>query len=233
MDTAQPQLAQRLLPLAGKPAGTLMIHEIYKSVQGESTFAGLPCVFVRLAVCDSRCSWCDTPHAFTQGSVWTLEEILRKVTEFNIPLVEITGGEPLVQAEVLPLMTQLADRGLTVLLETSGAHDIAPVDARVHIIMDLKCPDSGECEHNRYANLDILKPSDQIKLVIASRGDFDWGVETIRGHRLDQRFTVLFSPAFGLVTPMHLAEWLLQSGLQARMQLQLHKYIWDPKARGV
>ena len=233
MDTAQPQLAQRLLPLAGKPQGTLLIHEIYRSVQGESTFAGLPCVFVRLAVCDARCSWCDTPHAFTQGSVWTPDEILRKVTEFKIPLVEITGGEPLVQAEVFPLMTTLADRGLTVLLETSGARDIAPVDRRVHIIMDLKCPDSGECEGNRYANLDILKPSDQIKLVVASRGDFDWGVETIRRHQLHQRFTVLFSPAFGLVTPMQLAEWLLQSGLQARMQLQLHKYIWDPKARGV
>ena len=143
METTQ---NQRLLPLAGKPEGTLLIHEIYRSVQGESTFAGLPCVFVRLAVCDARCSWCDTPHAFTQGSVWTLDEILRKVTEFNIPLVEITGGEPLVQAEVFPLMTTLADRGLTVLLETSGAHDIAPVDRRVHIIMDLKCPDSGECE---------------------------------------------------------------------------------------
>src|SRR5262245_45735828 len=233
MEMAQNQLAQRLLPLAGKPRGCLLIHEIYRSVQGESTFAGVPCVFVRLAVCDSRCSWCDTPHAFTQGSVWTLDQILQKVTAFKIPLVEITGGEPLVQAEVIPFMTQLVDRGLTVLLETSGAHDIAPVDRRVHIIMDLKCPDSGECEHNRYANLDILKPSDQIKLVIASRGDFDWGVETIRGHRLDQRFTVLFSPAFGLVTPMQLVEWLLQSGLQARMQLQLHKYVWDPKARGV
>jgi 7-carboxy-7-deazaguanine synthase len=147
--------------------------------------------------------------------------------------VEITGGEPLVQAEVIPLMAQLADRGLTVLLETSGAHDISPIDPRVHIIMDLKCPDSGECEGNRFANLDLLKPTDQIKLVIASRADFDWAADTIRRHRLDQRFTVLFSPAFGLVTPLQLAEWLLQSGLQARLQVQLHKVIWDPKARGV
>ena len=226
-------VAQRLLPLADKPAGRLLIHEIYRSLQGESTFAGLPCVFVRLAVCDARCSWCDTPHAFTQGSVWTLDDIVRKVIGYQTPLVEITGGEPLVQAEVIPLMAQLADRGLTVLLETSGAHDIAPVDPRVHIIMDLKCPDSGECEGNRFANLDLLKPTDQIKLVIASRADFDWAADTIRRHRLDQRFTVLFSPAFGLVTPLQLADWLLQSGLQARLQVQLHKVIWDPKARGV
>jgi 7-carboxy-7-deazaguanine synthase len=233
MDTAQNQPAQRLLPLASKPAGSLLIHEIYRSVQGESTFAGLPCVFVRLAVCDARCSWCDTPHAFTQGNVWTLDAIVRKVIDFRTPLVEITGGEPLIQSEVFPLMTQLADRGLTALLETSGAHDIAPVDRRVHIIMDLKCPDSGECEGNRWANLDRLKPTDQIKFVIASRGDFDWAADTIRRHRLDQRFTVLLSPAFGLATPLQLAQWLLESGLQVRMQVQLHKYIWDPKARGV
>ncbi len=233
MDKPQNQLDQRLLPLAGKPAGSLLIHEIYRSVQGESTFAGLPCVFVRLAVCDARCSWCDTPHAFTQGSVWTLADIVRKVIDYRTPVVEITGGEPLVQGEVLPLMEQLADRGLTVLLETSGAHDITPVDRRVHIIMDLKCPDSGECPGNRYANLDILKPTDQIKLVIASRADFDWSASTIHRHRLDKRFTVLVSPAFGLVTPLQLAEWLLEAGLDVRLQLQLHKYIWDPKARGV
>ena len=233
METGQNQLAQRLLPLADKPAGCLLIHEIYRSLQGESTFAGLPCVFVRLAVCDARCSWCDTPHAFTQGIVLTLDEITRKVADYKAPLVEITGGEPLVQAEVFPLMTQLADRGLTVLLETSGAHDIAAVDRRVHIIMDLKCPDSGESEKNRYKNLDILKSTDQIKLVIASRRDFDWAAAIIRQHRLDECFTVLLSPAFGLVTPLQLARWLLESGLQVRMQLQVHKYIWDPKARGV
>jgi 7-carboxy-7-deazaguanine synthase len=155
------------------------------------------------------------------------------VADYKAPLVEITGGEPLVQAEVFPLMTQLADRGLTVLLETSGAHDIAAVDRRVHIIMDLKCPDSGESEKNRYKNLDILKSTDQIKLVIASRRDFDWAAAIIRQHRLDECFTVLLSPAFGLVTPLQLARWLLESGLQVRMQLQVHKYIWDPKARGV
>src|SRR5262245_19964216 len=160
-------LAQRLLPLADKPAGTLLIHEIYRSLQGESTFAGLPCVFVRTAVCDARCVWCDTPHAFNQGTVWTLDDIVAKVLSYNTPLVEITGAEPLVQPEVMLLMQRLADRGLTVLLETSGAHDVKPVDRRVHIIMDLKCPDSGECENNRWQNLEHLKPGDQIKFVIA------------------------------------------------------------------
>src|SRR5262245_13210969 len=167
-------LAQRLAPLANKPVGTLLIHEIYRSVQGESTFAGLPCVFVRTAVCDARCVWCDTPHAFTQGTAWTLEDILAKVRSYETSLLEVTGCEALVQPEVLPLMSRLADAGLTVLLETSGAHDIGSVDGRVHIIMDLKCPDSGECAHNRWTNLDVLKPTDEIKFVIASRGDFDW-----------------------------------------------------------
>jgi len=225
--------AQRLAPLANKRPGQLLIHEIYRSVQGESTFAGLPCVFVRLAVCDSRCVWCDTPHAFTQGSPWTLDEISAKVSDYNCPLVEITGGEPLVQPEVLPLMSRLSELGVTVLLETSGAHDVGPVDRRVHIIMDLKCPDSGECAGNYWPNLDHLKPSDQIKFVIASRRDFDWSVETIRKYALDRRFTVLLSPVSGQVEPVQLAEWLLGSGLQVRLQLQLHKYIWDPQARGV
>jgi 7-carboxy-7-deazaguanine synthase len=216
-----------------KPAGQLLIHEIYKSIQGESTFAGLPCVFVRLAVCDARCVWCDTPHAFQQGDLCPLDAVLDQVSQYDCPLVEITGGEPLLQAEVLPLMSGLADRGLTVLLETSGAHDVTPVDRRVHIVMDLKCPDSGECAGNCWANLDVLKPSDEIKFVIASRRDFDWTVQTIRQHGLDQRFTVLLSAAFGTVTLADLAAWLLASGLQVRMQLQLHKFIWDPKARGV
>jgi len=225
--------AQRLAPLQAKPAGQLLIHEIYRSIQGESTFAGLPCVFVRLAVCDSRCVWCDTPHAFAQGEPWTLEAIIERVQGYGCPLVEITGGEPLVQPEVLPLMSRLADAGLTVLLETSGAHDVGPVDARVHIIMDLKCPDSGECECNYWPNLGRLKRNDEIKFVIASRRDFDWAAETIQTHHLDQRFTVLLSPVFGAVTPVQLADWLLASGLQVRMQLQLHKYVWDPNARGV
>ena len=224
--------SHRLALLDEKPAGGLLIHEIYRSVQGESTFARLPCVFVRLAVCDLRCTWCDTPHAFTQGEP-TLDAVLGAVRELDTPLIEITGGEPLLQAEVFPLMARLADVGNTVLLETSGTHDVGPVDPRVHIIMDLKCPDSGESAHNRWANLDVLKPSDEVKFVLASRGDFDWAADAIRRHGLERRFGVLLSPAYGLVSPLDLAEWLLASGLQVRMQLQLHKYVWDPKARGV
>jgi 7-carboxy-7-deazaguanine synthase len=225
--------AQRLAPLRKKPAGQLLIHEIYRSIQGESTFAGLPCVFVRLTVCDARCVWCDSPHAFNEGSLRTPAEILKQVQGYQCPLVEITGGEPLLQEEVFPLMTDLADRGLTVLLETSGAHDLGRVDPRVHIIMDLKCPDSGECDGNHWANLDLLKSTDQIKFVLASRRDFDWAEETIRTRNLDRRFIILLSRVFGAVTPLQLAEWLLASGLNVRMQLQLHKYIWDPQARGV
>lgn len=223
----------RLEPLQRKAPGQLLIHEIYRSVQGESTFAGLPCVFVRLAVCNSRCVWCDTPHAFHQGQPFGLEDVLEQVAAFHSPLVEITGGEPLVQDEVHPLMTRLADQGLTVLLETSGALDVSGVDRRVHIIMDLKCPDSGECAGNCWANLEHLKPSDQIKFVIASQRDFDWAVETIRQHDLQSRFEVILSPAFGLVEPLQLTTWLLDSGLQVRMQLQMHKYIWEPSTRGV
>ena len=223
----------RVALLRGKPVGQLLIHEIYRSIQGESTFAGLPCVFVRLAVCDARCVWCDTPHAFTQGRLMSLEDVLLRVEAMSCPLVEVTGGEPLLQPEVLPLMTRLADTGCTVLLETSGAHDVAPVDSRVHIIMDLKCPDSGECANNRWGNLQVLKPTDQIKLVVASRKDFDWSVDVVEKNRLDRRFVVLFSPVFHAVQPAELAQWLLASGLRVRMQLQMHKYIWDPTARGV
>jgi 7-carboxy-7-deazaguanine synthase len=225
--------AHRLALLESKPAGQLLIHEIYRSIQGESTFAGLPCVFVRLAVCDARCVWCDTPHAFNLGDIRTLEDVIQRVRSYHCPLVEITGGEPLLQEEVLPLMTRLADGGMTVLLETSGAHDISAVDRRVHIIMDLKCPDSGECADNRWANLDLLKPTDQIKFVMASRRDFDWTAQTIRAQDLDRRFAVLLSPVFGSVQPVELADWLLASQLQVRLQLQLHKYIWDAEARGV
>lgn len=228
-----PYPAQRLKLLETKPPGSLLIHEIYRSIQGESTFAGLPCVFVRTAVCGQRCVWCDTPHAFAEGEPMAVEEVIRAVGEFDCPLVEITGGEPLLQTEVHPLMKALADAAKTVLLETGGAEDVSPVDRRVHIIMDLKCPDSGECERNRFDNLEHLKPSDQIKFVIASRRDFDWSAETIRQHKLDERFIVLLSPVFGAVTLAELAEWHLSSGLNARMQLQMHKYIWDPKARGV
>ncbi|HEX3315564.1 MAG TPA: radical SAM protein [Gemmataceae bacterium] len=223
----------RLLPLAAKPAGQLLVHEIYRSLQGESTYAGLPCVFVRTTACDLRCTWCDTPHAFTQGTPYTLDAVLAKVAEFETPLVEITGGEPLLQAETLPLMARLCDAGHTVLLETSGARDISAVDRRVHVIMDLKCPDSGEADANLWSNLDILKPTDEIKFVIASADDFCWAERAIREHRLAERFGVLVSPVFGNVVSRELAEWVLASGLNVRMQLQLHKQIWEPDMRGV
>ncbi len=231
--TSQTSLAQRLLPLQAKPPGQLLIHEIYRSIQGESTFAGLPCVFVRLAVCGQRCAWCDTPHAFTQGTPWTLDALVERVQSERCPLVEITGGEPLLQGEVLPLMGLLADLPMDVLLETSGALDVGPVDPRVHIIMDLKCPDSGEMANNRWENLGALKPTDQIKFVVASATDFAWAADVIRKHELEHRFTVLLSPVFGAVKPLELATWVLESRLQVRMQLQMHKHIWDPAARGV
>lgn len=229
-----PEARHRVTLLQDLPPGELFIHEIYRSIQGESTFAGLPCVFIRTAVCDSRCRWCDTPHAFAQGRRMTRAAVLAQALAFDCPLVEITGGEPLLQPDVLPLMTELADAGRTVLLETSGAHDVGPVDRRVHVIMDLKCPDSGESHRNRWANLDVLKPTDQIKFVIASRRDWDWAVAVVRRDRLDERFTCLVSPVFGAVPPVELVTWLLESGLnRVRFQLQLHKIIWGPKARGV
>lgn len=223
----------RLAPLADLPADTLLVHELYRSVQGESTFAGRPCVFVRLSVCDLRCKWCDTPHAFREGERMDPASVLERVLAFDTPLVEFTGGEPLLQPAVLPLMTAVADAGRTVLLETSGAHSIAAVDRRAHVILDLKCPDSGECGRNHWANLELLKPTDEIKFVIASRRDWEWAVAAVREHGLDRRFGVLVSAVFDAVTPLQLAEWLLESGLDVRMQLQMHKYVWHPKARGV
>lgn len=233
LDTVPPAIAHRVQLLGALPAGELLIHEIYRSLQGESTFAGLPCVFVRTSVCDLRCSWCDTPHAFTQGGRMTRAAVRERVLAFDCPLVEVTGGEPMLQPDVLPLMAELCDAGKTVLIETSGAHDVSVIDPRVHVIMDLKCPDSGECDRNRWPNLDALKPTDQIKFVIASREDWDWTERAVREHRLDGRFAVLVSAVFGSVGLRELAEWVLASGLNVRMQLQMHKYIWDPKARGV
>lgn len=231
--TALPNLAHRTRLLDGLPVGELLIHEIYRSIQGESTYAGLPCVFVRTSVCDLRCSWCDTPHAFSQGQRMPRQAVLEAALALNTPLVELTGGEPLLQPDVPVLMKELADAGKTVLLETSGAHDLSAVDRRVHVIMDLKCPDSGESERNLWSNLDHLKPTDEIKFVIASRRDWDWALEAMTRHDLDRRFGVLVSAVFGAVHPRELTEWLLASGRNARMQLQLHKYIWDPATRGV
>lgn len=225
--------AQRLRPIEVAPPGTLVIHEIYRSIQGESTFAGLPCVFVRLTACHLRCRWCDTPHAFMQGEPMAIDAVVARVMAEDCSLVEITGGEPLLQDGVFTLMTRLADAGRTVLLETSGAVDVGRVDSRVRIIMDLKCPGSGECERNLYENLDRLSPSAEIKFVIADRRDFDWACEQVRTRHIADRFAVLFSPVFGELDPKTLAEWILASRLAVRLQLQQHKYVWDPSARGV
>ncbi len=233
LPTVPPEAAHRVAFLAAVPAGELLVHEIYRSIQGESTFAGRPCVFVRLTGCSLRCTWCDTAHAFKHGDRLTRAAVLAQVLAFNCRLVELTGGEPLEQPECLPLMRELADAGRTVLVETSGAHDVAGIDPRVHVIMDLKCPDSGEEGRNFWPNLERLKPTDQIKLVVASRRDWEWAERTIREHHLAGRFEVLVSTAFAGVSPRELADWLLASGLDVRLQLQMHKYIWEPTARGV
>jgi 7-carboxy-7-deazaguanine synthase len=225
--------AHRLRPLQGKPAGSLVIHEIYRSLQGESTFAGLPCVFVRLTACHLRCGYCDTPHAFIEGETLALDEVLSRTLALGDRLVEITGGEPLLQPEVFSLMRQLADAGRTVLLETSGALDITPVDPRVRIILDIKTPGSGEVEANLWANLAKLKPIDEVKVVICDRADFDWAVAQVRARQLADRCPVHFAVAFGMVKPADLAAWILESRLPIRLQLQQHKILWDPAARGV
>ncbi len=223
----------RLKPLRGQRAGTLVVHEVYRSLQGESTFAGLPCVFVRLTACHLRCSYCDTPHAFHEGTTRTLDELLTIVLAFEDELVEITGGEPLLQADVLPLMTRLADAGRTVLLETSGGLDVAPVDSRVHIILDLKTPGSGEEPATLWSNLEHVKPTDEVKIVVCDREDFDWAVAVVRQHDLTARCSVLVSPAHGELPPAELASWVLASGMPLRLQLQLHKLLWGPETRGV
>jgi len=212
----------------------LTINEIYFSIQGESTWAGLPCVFVRLTFCDLRCTYCDTEYAFYEGKKQTLGEIVDAVFAYDCPLVEVTGGEPLLQRNVLPLMTLLADAGCTVLLETSGAHDISGVDPRVHRIMDLKTPGSGEVARNLLSNVAHLLPGDEVKFVIGSRQDYEWSRAQVREHRLAERCrAVLFSPIFGRIEPREIVDWVLADKLPVRFQLQMHKFIWAPTQRGV
>ncbi len=211
----------------------MRLTEIFFSIQGESTHAGRPCVFVRLTGCPLRCTWCDTAYAFHGGTDRSLASIVAEVEHYGCRLVEITGGEPLAQQEVHPLITALADLGHTVLIETSGALDITPVDQRATLIMDLKCPGSGMADHNLWANIPRLKPTDEIKFVIKDRADYEWAVTKVREYRLTDRQTVLFSPVFEELDPRALAEWVLADRLPVRLQLQLHKHIWDPAMRGV
>jgi len=226
-------IAKRLRPLEKTPIGSLIVHEIYRSIQGEGTHAGLPCIFVRLTACHLRCAYCDTAHAFQQGTPRTLDEIIAEVESLGDRLVQITGGEPLLQPEVLPLMSRLADAGYRILLETSGSLDIAPVDPRVRVILDVKTPGSREADANLWSNLDILKPIDEVKFVVCDREDFDWAVERVRRHELLRICPVLVSPARGKIEPAELAAWVLETGLAIRMQLQLHGIIWGPTTRGV
>ena len=245
--------------------GTLVVNEIYLSLQGESNFAGLPCVFIRLTACDLRCSYCDTAYAFTEGKKKTLAEVLEKVHELAkpfsnsklkiknsiLPLVELTGGEPLLQKNSWPLMQQLCDDGFTVLIETSGAHDISKIDSRVRRIMDLKCPSSGEVERNLFANITHLSPTDEIKFVIGTLEDYEWAKRQIVAHKLEGLCPLLFSWVHPLVpaqqnkvlkkvpaglTPISrkdLAEKIIADALPVRFQIQQHKIIWPPEQRGV
>jgi 7-carboxy-7-deazaguanine synthase len=212
----------------------LTINEIFHSIQGESTHAGRPCVFVRLTACDLRCSWCDTPYAFTEGQKMSIDEVLAQVDTYGCGLVEVTGGEPLLQPDVYPLMERLLASGKTVLLETGGHIDIGGVPAGVRRIVDVKCPGSGEADRNCGANLDRLRPTDEVKFVIADRADYDYAREIVRTHALTGKCgAVLFSPVHGVLDPKALAAWVLADRLTVRVQLQLHKYIWDAATRGV
>ena len=212
----------------------LTINEIFLSIQGESTFAGRPCLFVRLTACDLRCSWCDTPHAFYEGRRMTLGDVLAEVDRFGCSLVEITGGEPLLQEEVYPLMDALVERGSTVLLETGGHRDASGVNPCVHRILDVKCPGSGESDRNWWSNLDRLRSIDEVKFVILDRADYEWARAVVVERGLERLCgAVLFSPVHGVLDLKALAEWVLADRLPVRVQVQLHKYIWGADARGV
>jgi len=211
----------------------MRVTEIFHSIQGESSYAGQTCVFVRLTGCPLRCIWCDTDYAFYGGHESSIDEVLAKVHAYGCHLVEVTGGEPLAQPESLPLMARLCNAGYTVLLETSGAVDIAPVDPRVHIILDVKCPGSGMTNRMYWPNLSKLTAKDEAKFVLADRADYDWAREILAEHDIAGRCTILFSPVFGSLDVRQLAEWILTDRLPVRFQLQMHKHIWAPDMRGV
>jgi 7-carboxy-7-deazaguanine synthase len=212
----------------------LTINEIFHSIQGESTHAGRPCVFVRLTACDLRCSWCDTPYAFTEGRKMSLDDVIATVDGYRCPLVEITGGEPLLQRDVYPLMHRLLDEGRTVMIETGGHISIEEVPAPVIKIVDVKCPGSGESHRNHWANLEQLAPHDEVKFVIKDRTDYEFAREVVNRHQLIGRVAaVLFSPVHGVLDAKALAAWILEDGLEVRLQVQVHKYIWGADVRGV
>lgn len=211
----------------------MRITEIFYSIQGESSYAGLPCVFIRTTGCNLRCVWCDTDYAFYGGENLSIEEIIQKVESYGCKLVELTGGEPLLQKEIYELSERLLEKGYTVLIETSGERDISKLDPRIIKIMDIKCPGSGESHRNRWENLKFLTPKDEVKFVIKDRQDYEWAVNIINKYKLDERVQVLFSPVWGEMELKSLAEWILQDRLKVRFQVQLHKFIWSPETRGV
>jgi 7-carboxy-7-deazaguanine synthase len=212
----------------------LVVNEIFYSVQGESTHAGRPCAFVRLTACNLRCNYCDTEYAFHEGRRTPIAEVVEQVESYRCPLVEITGGEPLLQEGVHALCAALLNAGKQVMIETSGASDVGRLDPRVIKIMDLKCPGSGEVERNLWSNLPYLTSRDEVKFVISDRADYEWTRAVIAEHQLARRVNaVLLSPVFGRVDLANLAAWMLEDRLPARLQLQMHKYIWSPTARGV
>ena len=212
----------------------LTINEIFYSIQGESTYAGRPCVFVRLTGCDLRCTWCDTTYSFNEGRKMSVEAVVEEFRRYDSPLVEVTGGEPLLQQDVYPLMERLLETGRTVLLETGGQVDISRVPGAVVKVMDVKCPGSGESERNEWANIDRLGSRDQVKFVIKDRADYEYARDTLSRHALDRRCAaVLFSPVHGVMHPRELSEWILEDKLPVRLQLQIHKHIWGPEVRGV
>ncbi len=212
----------------------LRVNEIFYSIQGESTWAGLPCVFIRLTGCNLRCVWCDTAYAFYEGRHQAIDAIVARVRSYGCKLVEVTGGEPLLQKDVHTLFAALLADAYTVMVETSGEQDLSVVDPRVIKIMDLKCPGSGEVERNRWSNVDALTGRDEVKFVLADRRDYEWARTVIADRELARRVNaILLSPVYGALEPAALVAWILEDRLPVRMQLQLHKRIWDPAARGV
>ena len=212
----------------------LKINEIYHSIQGESTSVGRPCVFVRLTYCNLRCTYCDTEYAFYEGEDMSVQRVINEIEKYGCKLVEITGGEPLVQAdESLELMNKLCKLGYEVMIETGGSLSIKDIDPRVKIIMDLKCPSSGMEKKNLYQNLMFLKPNDELKFVIGDRMDYEWTIDVLKKYNLQGKYIVLFSVVFGKLEPVELINWILKDKLDVRFQLQMHKYIWHPETKGV